>query len=51
MGELLDGLNATEQVAPPGKPRKWAIDQAAEAVDRAIAACREPGMPLRVHTP
>jgi hypothetical protein len=50
MGELLDALNAGEQVAPPEEPRTWAIDQAAEAVDRAIEACREPAMPLRLHT-
>jgi hypothetical protein len=47
MGELLDALNAVdERAAPPDRPRKWAIDQAAEAVDKAIKACREPGMPL-----
>jgi hypothetical protein len=47
MGELLDALNARdERAAPDDRPRKWAIDQAAEAVDKAIEACREPGMPL-----
>ena len=47
MGELLDALNAMdERAAPHDRPRKWAIDQAAEAVDKAIEACREPGMPL-----
>jgi hypothetical protein len=45
MGELLDALNAMDERAAP-HDRKWAIDQAAEAVDKAIEACREPGMPL-----
>jgi hypothetical protein len=31
MGELLDALNAVdERAAPPDRPRKWALDQAAE---------------------
>jgi hypothetical protein len=47
MGELLDALSAMdERAAPHDRPRKWGIDQAAEAVDKAIEACREPGMPL-----
>jgi len=47
MGELLEALNELdEREAPRDQPRKSAIDQAAEAVDRAIEACREPGMPL-----
>jgi len=45
MGELLDALNELdEREAPRDQPRKLAIDQA--AVDKAIEACREPGMPL-----
>jgi hypothetical protein len=47
MGELLDALNELdEREAARDAPRKWALDQAAEAVDKAIEACREPGMPL-----
>jgi hypothetical protein len=46
MGELLDALNELdEREAARGAPRKWTLDRAAEAVDNAIAACREPGMP------
>jgi hypothetical protein len=44
MGELFDALD--EREAARDQPRKSAIDQAAEAVDKAIEACREPGMPL-----
>jgi len=47
MGELLEALNELdERETARGQPRKSAIDQAAEAVDNAIEACREPGMPL-----
>jgi hypothetical protein len=47
MGELTDSLNALdEREAPPDKLRESTLDQAAEAGDRAIEACREPGMPL-----
>jgi hypothetical protein len=47
MGELLDALNELdEREAARETPRKWALDQAAEAVNEAIEACREPGMPL-----
>ena len=47
MGELLDALNAVdERAAPHDRSSKWAIDQAAEAVEKAIEACREAGMPL-----
>jgi hypothetical protein len=49
MGELLEALNELdERETARGQPRKSAIDQAAEAVDNAIEACREPGMPLYV---
>jgi len=44
MGELLEALD--EREAARDRPRKSAIDQAAEAVDKAIEACRDPGMPL-----
>jgi hypothetical protein len=47
MGELLDALNGMDDgPAPPARQRKSVIDQAAEAVDKAIEACREPGMSL-----
>jgi hypothetical protein len=47
MGELLDALNELEErEAARGQPRKWAIDQAADAIDKAIEAFREPGMPF-----
>jgi hypothetical protein len=47
MGELLEALNELdERKAARDRPRKSAIDQAAEAVDKAIEACRDPGMPL-----
>jgi hypothetical protein len=47
MGELLEALNELdEREAARDRPRKSAIDQAAEAVDKAIEACRDPGMPL-----
>jgi hypothetical protein len=44
MGELLEALNELdEREAARDQSRKSAIDQAAEAVDKAIEACREPG--------
>jgi hypothetical protein len=47
MGDLLEALNAADdRDSPRDQPRKPAIDRAAEAVDKAIEACREPGMPL-----
>jgi hypothetical protein len=47
MGELLEALNELdEREAARDQSRKSAIDQAAEGVDKAIEACREPGMPL-----